>query len=286
VEFNGNTCRRPDELIQSLIEGGHKVEVCPRSTITTFGASICVKEDDGCWTNIPVGIQLMTGYERSSDGRAAYFTAPHGGLDIDIRGPLIGKNSRCSMQFYVAIDGLCAFHSNHDADAPWLEKMPLSEVYTSEQAVRAIRMAGLVGVVFNSIGTDMDLPFGGYGVLGVCNDSAALIDFALRGETNAYPLVSTGRYLGHIVHSMVNLKKKLQDNPHVEEHLVKDLECLIGAASNIDSDIHSSPIAVSSAARRYLATYPKAVFRLSGESRDILKEMAAIHEEHAEYQMW
>jgi hypothetical protein len=54
----------------------------------------------------------------------------------------------------------------------------------------------LLACTFNSIGTEMELPFGGYGLLGVCNVMAPLIDCAIRGRLNMmYPLLSMGRGL-------------------------------------------------------------------------------------------
>ena len=90
---------------------------------------------------------------------------------------------------------MCGWHSNYNTDVPWVKGVSTTELYTTEQALTAIRMSGILACTFNAIGTDMALPFGGYGVLGVCNDTAALVDFAVRGETNMYPLLSTGRYL-------------------------------------------------------------------------------------------
>jgi hypothetical protein len=169
-------------FVQALIDSGHTIEICPRSTITTFGIAACVKEDDGSWSNIPVAFFFRTGYE-NRDGRPAYFSAPHGGLSLSIQGPLLGKDKRCDIQYYVAIDGLCGWHSDHNPDAPWLKPVSTTDIYNPEQTLHAVRMAGLLGVTFNGIATEMNLPFGGYGVLGVCNDSAAIVDFALRGET-------------------------------------------------------------------------------------------------------
>ena len=117
-----------------------------------------------------------------------------------IEGPLVGtdesgKSRKCDIQFYMAIEGMCGWHSNYNTDVPWVKGVSTTELYTTEQALTAIRMSGILACTFNAIGTDMALPFGGYGVLGVCNDTAALVDFAVRGETNMYPLLSTGRYL-------------------------------------------------------------------------------------------
>ena len=214
VSSNGKVCRFPEELIQALVDSGHTVEVCPRVIYTNFGMQLCLKEDDGSFTYIPTAVLLRTGVERTEDGRPAYFAAPHGGMDLNIRGPLVGRGSRPAwLQFYVSIGGLCCFHPDEDQDAPWAAKTSLADVYPHGTAVRAVRLCAVVAVTFNRIATEHGLPFGGYGTLGMCNDSATMIDHAIRGETSAYPLLSTGRYLGYIVSYLIRLRGELARSP-------------------------------------------------------------------------
>jgi hypothetical protein len=124
----------------------------------------------------------------------------------------------------------------------------------------------------------MELPFGGYGVLGVCNDSAAFIDFALRGETNMYPLISTGRFLFHCAHRLQVLKNAFSQDPSMAE-AVRDLGLLLTAACNMDSDIHSSPGQLIGATRRYLVTNPQSFFQLTEDSKSMMTNLAAIYHE-------
>ena len=156
VDYKGTKCQFPDEFVKALMDHGHTIEVCPRSTITTFGIAACVKEDDGSWTNVPIGFFFRTGYEHT-DGRPAYFSAPHGGLDLSIlSGPLLGKEgTKCDIQFYVAIEGLCGWHSNHTADVPWVEPTSTTKVYERNETLQAVRMAGLLAVTFNSLATEV-----------------------------------------------------------------------------------------------------------------------------------
>ena len=197
----------------------------------------------------------------------------NGGMDLSIRGPLVGDNHRCDIQFYVAIDGLCAWHSNHNADAPWMQRVASTNSYSRETALQAMRLAGLLAVTFNALGTELNLPFGGYGVLGVCNDSAALIDFALRGETNMYPLISTGRFLSHTARRLTDLQQalKLKLTPSsVLERTLVDIHSLIDSVCHLDSDIHNSPGTMRGATTRYLANYPTSYFQLTEKSKEIM----------------
>jgi hypothetical protein len=159
VQMNGKKCYHPDEFFQALLDSGHTMEVCPRSAITTFGLAACVKEDDGSFTNIPLAFFLRTGYERS-DQRPAYFTCPHGGVDMKIEGPLVGcdengTSHKCNIQFYMAIEGMCGWHSNHNTVVPWIKPVSTTDVYDTKTALRAVRMSGLLACTFNAIGTEM-----------------------------------------------------------------------------------------------------------------------------------
>lgn len=110
VQMNGTSCVNPDDFVLALLDNGHSVEVCPRSSITTFGLAACVKEEDDSWTNIPIAFYCRTGYERF-DQRPSYLACPHGGIDVQIEGPLVGvdentgKSRKCNIQFYMAIEG-------------------------------------------------------------------------------------------------------------------------------------------------------------------------------------
>ncbi len=126
----------------------------------------------------------------------------------------------------------------------------------------------------------MNLPFGGYGVLGVCNDSAAFIDFALRGETNMYPLISTGRFLFHTGHRLLALKEALSQYPAA----AADVRRLLTAACNLDSDIHNSPFQLIGATRRYLANNPVSYFQLTEDSKKMMTAISQVYEDYVNFE--
>lgn len=286
VICNGQTCIFPEELIQALIDCGHSIEICPRVILSNFGMQLCVKEDDGSFTYIPTTLIMRTGFERSTDNKPVYFCSPHGGLDLNIKGPIIGRRGPlpCWIQFYVSIGGLTCFHPDEDQFAPWAAKTSLAEIYSHDDTIRAIRMCAIIAVVFSRIATDMKLPFGGYGVLGMCNDSATLIDFAIRGKTMSYPLLSTGRFLIHIVSYLAKLKDEfmalrgtLKDEKL--DHIVFDATSLIKSTSRLPSDLHISPSTLIDTSARYDSSYSLSVFQCTADAKVILREMADVAKE-------
>jgi hypothetical protein len=275
----------PQDFLQALLDSGHSVEMCPRSHITSFGLALCVKEREG-WTNIPCAIFLRSGYE-SKDGRPAHYVMPHGGMDLHIAGPLIGKDSKgkdrnCDIQFYMAIEGMCGWHSNHNARVPWLQDVSTAQIYTIPQTLLAMKLAGILAVTFNAIGTEMDLPYGGYGILGVCNDTAALLDFAVRGETNMFPLVSTGRFMIRSGRRLI----QMYQNIHSLEgggSVGQDIGRLIAACCKIPSDLQASPVNLINSSKRFLGSQPKLLcFQLEQESETIMTSLKAIFDDFDE----
>jgi hypothetical protein len=281
IKFAGTYITTPHGFLWTLLETGHDAEVCPRGTRTTFGVAACVKESDGSWTNIPLSYFVRTGYE-SESARPAWIGVPHGGMDLTLTGPLVSsppsssdsnKSCKCNIQFYMAIEGMCGWHSNHNADVPWIVPKASTSPYSNEMSLQAVRMAGLLAVTFNAIGTEQKLPFGGYGVLGVCNDTAALLDQALRGTTNLYPLVSTGRYLMHIANRLEALRIGLLHHPKFTEEL-NDLQSLISATMKMSSNLQASPSNVVDGIPRYLACLPDiCVFQIEKEGKEIMTQI-------------
>jgi hypothetical protein len=61
-----------------------------------------------------------------------------------------------------------------------------------KDAVRAARIAALYATTLNGLSSELKLPFGGYGLTAVCNDSTALVQQCLYGVTTIYPMTSVG----------------------------------------------------------------------------------------------
>ncbi|EEC48277.1 predicted protein [Phaeodactylum tricornutum CCAP 1055/1] len=255
----GKMITKPSDFIQALVDSGHEIEVVPTSHVTTFGISLCVKEGDGSFSNIPLACFLESGYE-DKDGNMASVAMPHSGLDMDIKGPLIGKRTdgsdgMCSIQHFIAVDGFCGWHSNHNAEVPWLRGVECGHRVTGTKAVRATRLAGLYANVLNGLATDLDLPRGGYGLTAVCNDSAAVIEQCLYGTNSIYPMTSIGRFMMRTARYVSDFREKLEGYGGMEEEL-EDLCAILNAMKKLPSDINASPTNAESAARRILHTLP------------------------------
>jgi hypothetical protein len=274
----------PSELVQALIDSGHEVEVVPSCQSVSFGIFLCVLEDDESWSQIPLAAFLESGYE-DSDGMAAPAFMPHSGLNMEVSGPLLGNRvdgtlSKCSIQHYIAIDGLCGWQSNHNPLIPWAQPVACGTPVKGKDAIRATRLAALHANVLNGIATDMDLPFGGYGLTAVCNDSAAVIQQCLYGTSTIYPMTSIGRFMQLTMQYAKRFRNKVKDMPNMEMEVVALCD-LVKAMRDIPSDINASPANAVSAAKRMIHCLPcEMPFMMMEDTKKVM--LAILREEEAE----
>jgi hypothetical protein len=273
----GKPIIRPEEFVQCLLDSGHSFVACSKQHITSFGIGLSIKEKDGSWSSIPLALFYQTGYA-DENGKEVHASCPHGGMELNISGPLIGTDktgnpNHCSLANFMAIDGLCGWHSNHYTDVPWLEYVQAGKEYRGKAALDVVRMEGLLSVVLNATGTELELPFGGYGLTGVCNDSAALLDQVLEGTTNLQPLVTTGRFMIHLIRRFRKLRDRLEGKGNFSKEF-SDIKKMMKAAQEIESDLNSSPSHLKSAARRIKYCMPiGSPFLLHVEAEEMLTKL-------------
>ncbi|GAX14805.1 hypothetical protein FisN_29Lh004 [Fistulifera solaris] len=282
VVYNGKEISTPSGFIEALIETGHHVETAVTTHVTTFGIALCVKEKDGSFSNIPLACFLDSGYE-DREGNAASVAMPHSGLDLDISGPLFGdrgdgKPAKLSIQHFIAIDGFCGWYTNHNANVPWIRGIDCGPRLKGAEAVRAARYAAVYATCLNGLATERDLPFGGYGLTAVCNDSAAVIEECLHGTCSIYPMTSIGSYMMRTVRYAAGVRETFQSMNTMEQE-VDALGKIIQAMGKIPSDLNALPSYAADSAKRILHGLPEnPSFQLMTESRavmvSLLKEKA------------
>lgn len=292
---------RPCQFVKALMDAGHEVSAGPRLNVVSFGMGLCIKEEeeendtgdssrneastsnasrDGSalksargtkWTNIPIGVVLRSGYEDST-GRPAHAMLTHGGLDLDVSaGPILG-GTPCAVQHYHAIDGFCGWYANHNKDVPWLrDDIKLGDRFVGPDAIRAVRLAGLVAVTLNEVATRLNFPHGGYGLTGVCLDSTSVVEMAMKGETSVYPNLSVGRFYAHAIRNARTVRSRLKVDPATDPTVASDMDAVVDAMLRLPNDVASSPSGAADAARRMLRCMPSSMpFKVLEESRDVL----------------
>ena len=284
TESDGREITKPADFVQALIDAGHQIEVFPTSRMTTFGIALCVKEpttdnNSNSWTNIPLGVFVESGYE-DKDGNMAPSMMPHSGLDLLISGPLAGSRadgtpSSLRIQHFIGIEGFCGWKSNENAIVPFNEAVEGGPRLSGPDAVRAARLAGLYANVLNGLATEMKLPFGGYGLSAVCNDSAAVLQQCLYDKNTIYPLTSIGRFMQRTLRYAQRLREKLllQQQKSLDPE-IDDLCAIVDAMKQLPSDINAAPSNAASAAKRMLHTLqPKLPFRMHVDSKKVMESI-------------
>ncbi|CAJ1939011.1 unnamed protein product [Cylindrotheca closterium] len=294
---DGPVISKPSEFIQGLIDKGQDITIVPTTRITSFGLGMCLKESDGSWSNIPLAAFIESGYE-DKDGNMAPAMMPHSGLRLIIGdGPLTSNQHQeyddfegsaisnpLIIQHFIGIEGFCGWKMDQNAEVPYNENVesgrPLKD---ASEIVRAVRLSALYANVLNGLATELELPFGGYGVTAVCNDSAAIIQQCLYGESYIFPLTSIGRYMQRTLRYNQSMDRKLQSVPSMQEEL-DDLDALEKGMMELPSDINSTPANAADAARRVLKTLqPQLPLTLLKDSKTIMENILQEHEDQKEH---
>jgi len=104
---------------------------------------------------------------------------------------LLGKGS-VYVTFYTGVGGFTGFYPGGEWDRPWVIESACILDLTLDEGLRAATLCQAVALAANLTVNVWKFPFGGYGGLGVCADSVAIIECALRGSTRIFPLVMRG----------------------------------------------------------------------------------------------
>jgi len=267
----------PDGFVEALIDSGHTVEVAVSSHPTTFGIGLCVKEDESTWSHVPLGVFVDSGYEDES-GRKAPAMMPHSGVDMNVSGPIAGQRkngakSKLSIQHYIGIEGFTGWKPNHLPVIPFHDGVINGRTVTGSKAVQAARLCGLQATALNGVATELKLPYGGYGLTAVCNDSAAVIQHCLFGKCTIFPMTSIGPYLQRTYRYTQRLGNDL-NKLGANQDVLDDMEALIDALRNLPSDINPTPASAADAASRIVHTLPdNMAFELMNDSRDAMRSI-------------
>ena len=101
VVIDGKDIRKTEDLVKVIVDMGHKVSVAVTSHVTTFGMALCLEEEDGTFTQVPLAAMVENGYTDRND-RKSYTALTHGGLNLDIKsGPLLNN---INIQHFIAIE--------------------------------------------------------------------------------------------------------------------------------------------------------------------------------------
>ncbi len=238
LKYNGGEYSRLDTFLDALKKDGYTVE-CEFSHRVANFANLKAKGPDGKFRDVPAALNLKTGV-KGPDGKEAVVPAVHSEMIVRIKsgpetkGPKIDSN----VKWYQGISGTGFFPCDLNATPAWCGDSTSGKL-TGKAALDAVKTAGALGDVINSSAGKLGLAMGGYGATGVCNDSVAVVQHAVTGKTDIYPLVMRDSIL------MNDIERRLGDANRRDDPVYKKLAKSIDA---VPSDVQPNPSAKARAA--------------------------------------
>lgn len=209
-----------------------------RSSIASFGLGASTAGENGIWLQIPLAVPYRTGLLRH--GLEIESLLPHCSLELELQPP---DGAECVLlQFHQGTEGLNGWAAMNDLDRPWQNDRHNGTVAYPGEPLEADRLnltldlCDLMAAVHNSTAATGQLRFGGYGALGFCIDSTALLELAVTGRSHLFPLTLGGIWRERLVEQLERLlvhglcmtstshgAEAVERYRHALEHLPDDL---------------------------------------------------------------
>lgn len=213
------------DLVRALVEhGGGRLETYIRTNLTAFGYGLCVLDENApippstdptdstarsYYTQIPLAFAARTGVTNPADGSSVHQLSTHSGVEWRFfDNKLLGPEC-VTITFYTGIEGFTGFKPGGEWYRPWEQESHALRALSYEESIQAVDLAACESMCSNVCVRNWKFPFGGYGGLGVCADSVALIEYALRGRTTIFPLFMRGDAksgLLYVIHQHIRVR--------------------------------------------------------------------------------
>ncbi len=265
VSYGGKSFTKLDDFTAALKKDGYEVSVRFDERIANFSnlKAAVPGSNPPAFVDVPAPLMMRTGVKDAS-GQEALVPAVHSEMVISIssgprtRGPALDANIR----FFQGVSGTGFFPADVHADPAWCGRKTVAEA-TGDKAVKALRLAGAFTDLIATTAKEQGLYAEGYGITGVCNDSVAVVQKALTGRVDQYPLLMKDSVV------MGALERRLGDADRSDDATFRSLRAAI---RDLPSDTRMTP----STRARALASMPwvsgREPFQSSVEARRILSE--------------
>ena len=240
-------CSSSAAWLQRLLEQGWQASAQLRTSIASFGLGASLADGEGGWSQVPLALPVRTGLLRS-DGDEQLALLPHSCLELE----LSCTNSVIRLQYYQGTEGLCGWEGLNDLHRPWQNDRQngtvryLGERYGGERLPAVMELCEQIALVHNLEARDRQLRIGGYGALGFCIDSSALLQQALEGRCDLFPVLISGIW-----------RERLQRRSRaIDARTGCNLEHYRQALEQLPHDGSSHGNAARAAQRRLIASQP------------------------------
>jgi len=182
------------QWLEQLQQRGWQLQARLRSSVASFGLGASLPDGQGGWRQVPIALPLRTGLLEAS-GTEAMALLPHTALELRLEQP---QGALLLLQYYQGTEGLCGWEALNDLHRPWQNDREngtvryLGEPFEGESLLSLIDLSELMALVHNRLAARLGLRFGGYGSLGFCIDTTALLEQAMRGRCSLFPVLLSG----------------------------------------------------------------------------------------------
>jgi hypothetical protein len=186
-------CSSTAAWLSSLLRQGWEIHAQLRSSVASFGLGASYNLDGQGWSQVPLALPIRTGL-LDARGQELQALLPHSCLELELSRDTIAMR----LQFYQGNEGLCGWEGLNDLHRPWQNDRHngtvryLGEPWRGDQLLEALHLCDVMALIHNLEGSERRLLHGGYGSLGFCIDSSALLQQAVEGQCQLFPVLLGG----------------------------------------------------------------------------------------------
>ena len=167
-----------DDTLRALVASGHRIRV----DNARYFADFLGLAYEGKSVRAPVWVDTQI---PMPDGGTLKMPAPHAHHNIYVSGPLLNAH----LKFYMGIDSGTAFRVQSNLMRHWSGGHPVYTYDSNDDAEKVVKLLSLGGALRKKwMLAGADKPALGYGTIGVCTDSTAILEYATEGTITLFPL--------------------------------------------------------------------------------------------------
>lgn len=249
-------CGSSRQWIALLQDQGWQVRGQLRASVASFGLGASLQVEGQGWTQVPLALPMRTGL-LDAHGNEQQTLLPHSCLELELR----HGTTSIALQYYQGTEGLCGWEALNDLDRPWQNNRHngtvryLGEPFLSDQLLAVLDLCDWMALVHNDQSTSMQLRRGGYGSLGFCIDTSALLQQAMTGQCDLYPVLLGGVWRERLLRSSAHLLEQL--GPGLSTTHQQAAGRYAEAVAQIPLDVsHQGSASINGAQRRLRACLP------------------------------
>jgi hypothetical protein len=249
-------CQSSRQWIALLQKLGWQVRAQLRASVASFGLGASLQVAGQGWTQVPLALPMRTSL-LNGDGDEQQTLLPHSCLELELR----QGTTAITLQYYQGTEGICGWEALNDLDRPWQNNRHngtvryLGEPFQGDQLLALLDLCDWMALVHNHQSTTMQLRWGGYGSLGFCIDTSALLQQAATGQCDLFPVLLGGVWRERLLRCSIQLLEQLAPGLSTNHQQAAGRYAQALAEVPMDVSNHGSP-SIKDAQRRLRACLP------------------------------